>query len=90
MLVELNSYSSFLFPVSFHRTVPPERICRTCFDNENEEEEDDDHEDDDDDDSQLEHLHLEHNYINTRDLSPYAFSCVRSYSSVVLKPQKIK
>ncbi|KAJ6668415.1 hypothetical protein lerEdw1_015792 [Lerista edwardsae] len=73
------------------RAVPPERICRTTFDNENEEEEDDDHEDDEDsDDSQLEHLHLEHNYINTRDLSPYAFSCVRSYSSVVLKPQKIK
>lgn len=73
------------------RTVPPERICRTRLDNEDEEEEDDDHDDDEDyGDSQLEHLHLEHNYINTRDLSPYAFSCVRSYSSVVLKPQKIK
>ncbi|XP_066473436.1 extracellular matrix protein 2 [Tiliqua scincoides] len=73
------------------RAVPPERICRTRLDNEDEEEEEDDHEDDEDDgDSQLEHLHLEHNYINTRDLSPYAFSCVRSYSSVVLKPQKIK
>ncbi|XP_053157049.1 extracellular matrix protein 2 [Hemicordylus capensis] len=71
------------------RTVPPERICRTRLDDEDEDEEDD-HEEDDYEDSQLEHLHLEHNYISTRDLSPYAFSCVRSYSSVILKPQKIK
>uniref|UniRef100_A0A8D0GAG9 Extracellular matrix protein 2 n=1 Tax=Sphenodon punctatus TaxID=8508 RepID=A0A8D0GAG9_SPHPU len=45
---------------------------------------------DEDEDSHLEHLHLENNYINTRQLSLYAFSCIRSYSSVVLKPQKIK
>ncbi|XP_061474042.1 extracellular matrix protein 2 isoform X2 [Rhineura floridana] len=73
------------------RTVPPERICRTRSDNEEEEEEEDDSEEDNDyEDSQLEHLHLEYNYISTKDLSPYAFSCVRTYSSVVLKPQKIK
>uniref|UniRef100_A0A8C4Y6K1 Extracellular matrix protein 2 n=1 Tax=Gopherus evgoodei TaxID=1825980 RepID=A0A8C4Y6K1_9SAUR len=46
--------------------------------------------DDNVEDSRLEHLHLENNFINTRELSPYAFSCIRSYSSVVLKPQKIK
>ncbi|XP_077679209.1 extracellular matrix protein 2 isoform X2 [Eretmochelys imbricata] len=56
------------------RTVPPERICRS----------------EEVEDSHLEHLHLENNFINTRELSPYAFSCIRSYSSVVLKPQKIK
>nr|XP_020662274.1 extracellular matrix protein 2 isoform X1 [Pogona vitticeps]XP_020662275.1 extracellular matrix protein 2 isoform X1 [Pogona vitticeps] len=74
------------------RTVPPERICRIRAANEEEEEEeDDDHEEYNDyEDSQLEHLHLEYNHINTRELSPYAFSCVRSYSSVILKPQKIK
>ncbi|XP_003217706.1 extracellular matrix protein 2 isoform X1 [Anolis carolinensis] len=72
------------------RAVPTERICRIRRDNEDDEEEDDSEEDHDYEDSQLEHLHLEYNYINTRDLSPYAFSCVRSYSSVILKPQKIK
>ncbi|XP_053325590.1 extracellular matrix protein 2 isoform X2 [Spea bombifrons] len=41
-------------------------------------------------DSSIEYLHLENNYINTREISPYAFSCIRSYSSVILKPQKIK
>ncbi|XP_056380010.1 extracellular matrix protein 2 isoform X3 [Hyla sarda] len=41
-------------------------------------------------DSNLEYLHLENNYINTREISPYAFSCIRSYSSVILKPQKVK
>ncbi|XP_038596078.1 extracellular matrix protein 2 [Tachyglossus aculeatus] len=56
------------------RSVPPERICNS----------------EDDGDSSLEHLHLENNYINTREISPYAFSCIRSYSSIVLKPQKIK
>ncbi|KFV88067.1 Extracellular matrix protein 2 [Struthio camelus australis] len=67
------------------RTVPPERICRThaSDDNDNSEEEEDG-------DSRLEHVHLENNYINTRQLSPHAFSCIRSYCSVVLKPQKIK
>ncbi|XP_066452515.1 extracellular matrix protein 2 [Eleutherodactylus coqui] len=44
----------------------------------------------DDGDSNLEYLHLENNYINTREISPYAFSCIRSYSSVILKPQKVK
>uniref|UniRef100_A0A8C2TJ50 Extracellular matrix protein 2 n=1 Tax=Coturnix japonica TaxID=93934 RepID=A0A8C2TJ50_COTJA len=40
--------------------------------------------------SRLEHVHLENNYINTRQLSPHSFSCIRSYCSVVLKPQKTK
>lgn len=35
-------------------------------------------------------LRLENNYIDLRKTSPTAFSCVRSYSSVVLKPQKAK
>ncbi|KAF7249714.1 Extracellular matrix protein 2 [Varanus komodoensis] len=70
------------------RTVPLERICRIGLDKE--EEGDNTSEEEYDEDSPLEHLHLEYNYINTRELSPYAFSCVRSYSSVVLKPQKIK
>uniref|UniRef100_A0A8B9QRT8 Extracellular matrix protein 2 n=1 Tax=Apteryx owenii TaxID=8824 RepID=A0A8B9QRT8_APTOW len=48
------------------------------------------HAKEEDRDSRLEHLHLENNYINTRQLSPHAFSCIRSYCSVVLKPQKIK
>ncbi|XP_070591887.1 extracellular matrix protein 2 [Erythrolamprus reginae] len=69
------------------RTVPSERICRSRLNNE---ENDDSDEEEDYEDSQLEHLHLEHNFINTRNLSPYAFSCVRSYSSVILKPQNIK
>ncbi|NXE54001.1 ECM2 protein, partial [Casuarius casuarius] len=69
------------------RTVHPERICRTHAshddDNDNSEEEEGR-------DSRLEHLHLENNYIKTRQLSPHAFSCIRSYCSVVLKPQKVK
>ncbi|XP_063796777.1 extracellular matrix protein 2 isoform X2 [Pseudophryne corroboree] len=44
----------------------------------------------DEGDSKIEYLHLENNYINTREISPYAFSCIRSYSSVILKPQKVK
>ncbi|XP_027673754.1 extracellular matrix protein 2 isoform X3 [Chelonia mydas] len=70
-------------------TVPPERICRSVVNDDNV---DADSNDDDEEveDSRLEHLHLENNFINTRELSPYAFSCIRSYSSVVLKPQKIK
>uniref|UniRef100_A0A8D0C9S0 Extracellular matrix protein 2 n=1 Tax=Salvator merianae TaxID=96440 RepID=A0A8D0C9S0_SALMN len=72
------------------RVVPSERICRIRTDNEDHEDDDDEEEDYDYEDSQLEHLHLEHNYINTRQLSPYAFSCVRSYSSVILKPQNVK
>ncbi|KAM8931160.1 extracellular matrix protein 2 [Pelodytes ibericus] len=44
----------------------------------------------DDEDSSIEYLHLENNYINTREISPYAFTCIRSYSSVILKPQKVK
>ncbi|XP_063282547.1 extracellular matrix protein 2 isoform X2 [Pelobates fuscus] len=43
-----------------------------------------------DEDSSIEFLHLENNFINTREISPYAFSCIRSYSSVILKPQKVK
>ncbi|XP_036893045.1 extracellular matrix protein 2 [Sturnira hondurensis] len=42
------------------------------------------------DDSTLEYLHLENNYIKTGEISPYAFSCIRSYSSIILKPQNIK
>ncbi|POI32550.1 hypothetical protein CIB84_003699 [Bambusicola thoracicus] len=69
------------------RTVPPERICRTHL------HDDDVHydsEEDEGEDSRLEHVHLENNYINTRQLSPHSFSCIRSYCSVVLKPQKTK
>ncbi|XP_010143620.1 PREDICTED: extracellular matrix protein 2 [Buceros rhinoceros silvestris] len=69
------------------RTVHPERICRTHN------RDDDDHdnsEEEEREESRLEHVHLENNYINTRQLSPHAFSCIRSYCSVVLKPQKIK
>ncbi|KAJ8400894.1 hypothetical protein AAFF_G00392480 [Aldrovandia affinis] len=39
-------------------------------------------------DSNLMTLRLENNFIDTRKISPTAFSCIRSYSSVVLKPQK--
>ncbi|XP_015203654.1 extracellular matrix protein 2 isoform X1 [Lepisosteus oculatus] len=35
-------------------------------------------------------LRMDNNLIDTRNISPTAFSCIRSYSSVVLKPQKIK
>ncbi|XP_052583254.1 extracellular matrix protein 2 [Peromyscus californicus insignis] len=43
-----------------------------------------------DEDSALEHLHLENNYIRPREISSYAFSCIRLYSSIVLKPQNFK
>ncbi|KAM9654779.1 extracellular matrix protein 2 isoform 1-T3 [Morphnus guianensis] len=68
------------------RTVPPERICKTHIND------DDVHEnsEEENEESRLEHVHLENNYINTRQLSPHAFSCIRSYCSVVLKPQIIK
>ncbi|XP_066224466.1 extracellular matrix protein 2 isoform X1 [Saccopteryx leptura] len=56
------------------RNVLAEQICST----------------DEEDESALEHLHLEHNYIKTREISSYAFSCIRSYSSIVLKPQNTK
>ncbi|XP_004684565.1 PREDICTED: extracellular matrix protein 2 isoform X2 [Condylura cristata] len=56
------------------RNILPEQICNT----------------EEDDDSTLEHLHLENNYIKTREISSYAFSCIRSYSSIVLKPQNVK
>ncbi|XP_003468302.1 extracellular matrix protein 2 isoform X2 [Cavia porcellus] len=56
------------------RNILPEQICNA----------------EEDDDSTLEHLHLENNYIKTREISPYAFSCIQSYSSIVLKPQNIK
>ncbi|XP_047438984.1 extracellular matrix protein 2 [Mugil cephalus] len=39
-------------------------------------------------DSTLVALRLENNYIDPKKVSPTAFSCVRSSSSVVLKPQK--
>ncbi|XP_028853200.1 extracellular matrix protein 2 isoform X2 [Denticeps clupeoides] len=41
-------------------------------------------------DSHLVALRLENNVIDPRKIPPMAFSCVRSYSSVVLKPQKNK
>ncbi|XP_065100575.1 extracellular matrix protein 2 [Paramisgurnus dabryanus] len=41
-------------------------------------------------DSHLVALRLENNFLDQRKIPPTAFSCVRSYSSVVLKPQKIK
>ncbi|XP_078139981.1 extracellular matrix protein 2 isoform X1 [Centroberyx gerrardi] len=41
-------------------------------------------------DSTLVALRLENNYIDPQKVSPAAFSCVRSSSSVVLKPQKTK
>ncbi|NXR35128.1 ECM2 protein, partial [Zosterops hypoxanthus] len=68
------------------RTVPPERICRTQTNHEDEQ----DHSEEENEDSHLEHIHLENNYINTRQLSPHSFSCIRSYCSIVLKPQKTK
>ncbi|XP_068275999.1 extracellular matrix protein 2 isoform X2 [Nyctibius grandis] len=68
-------------------TVPPERICRTHTSDDDVHENSDEEENEE---SRLEHVHLENNYINTRQLSPHAFSCIRSYCSVVLKPQKIK
>uniref|UniRef100_A0A8C3VFX7 Extracellular matrix protein 2 n=1 Tax=Catharus ustulatus TaxID=91951 RepID=A0A8C3VFX7_CATUS len=48
------------------------------------------HSEEENEDSHLEHVHLENNYINTRQLSPHSFPCIRSYCSVVLKPQKTK
>uniref|UniRef100_A0A8C1TIA7 Extracellular matrix protein 2 n=1 Tax=Cyprinus carpio TaxID=7962 RepID=A0A8C1TIA7_CYPCA len=42
------------------------------------------------DDSHLVALRLENNFLDPRKIPPTAFSCVRSYSSVVLKPQRIK
>nr|XP_056707053.1 extracellular matrix protein 2 [Euleptes europaea] len=93
-IAEMRSLSFLRLNNNKIRSVPPERICKTRHNHEDHEEEDDDddksEEEHDYEDSQLEHLHLEYNYINTRDLSPYAFSCVRSYSSVILKPQTIK
>lgn len=41
-------------------------------------------------DATLVALRLENNYINPLKVSPTAFSCVRSSSSVILKPQKTK
>ncbi|NWX86349.1 ECM2 protein, partial [Nothoprocta pentlandii] len=72
------------------RTVPPERICRTHAMDDDDDDDDDNSEEEEVRDSRLEHLHLENNYIKTRQLSPHAFSCIRSYCSVVLKPQKSK
>ncbi|NXW63516.1 ECM2 protein, partial [Eurystomus gularis] len=69
------------------RTVHPERICNTHT---SDDDVHDNSEEEENEKSRLEHVHLENNYINTRQLSPHAFSCIRSYCSVVLKPQKIK
>ncbi|XP_036957840.1 extracellular matrix protein 2 isoform X3 [Acanthopagrus latus] len=41
-------------------------------------------------DANLVALRLENNYIDPQKISPTAFSCVRSSSSVILKPQKTK
>lgn len=64
----------WLSSLLFLRHILPEQICNAK----------------EDDDSTLEHLHLENNYIKTREISSYTFSCIRSYSSIVLKPQNIK
>ncbi|XP_054071819.1 extracellular matrix protein 2 [Rissa tridactyla] len=69
------------------RTVPPERICRAHI---NDDDVHENSEEEENEESHLEHVHLENNYINTRQLSPHAFSCIRSYCSVILKPQKSK
>ncbi|KAM6413841.1 extracellular matrix protein 2 [Rhynochetos jubatus] len=69
------------------RTVPPERICRIHT---NDDDVHENSEEEENEESRLEHVHLENNYINTRQLSPHSFSCIRSYCSVVLKPQKTK
>lgn len=41
-------------------------------------------------DANLVALRLENNYIDPQKIAPTAFSCVRSSSSVILKPQKTK
>lgn len=41
-------------------------------------------------DATLVALRLENNYIDPKKVAPTAFSCVRSSSSVILKPQKTK
>ncbi|XP_043933350.1 extracellular matrix protein 2 [Protopterus annectens] len=46
--------------------------------------------DEDEEDLSIVSLHLENNYIDTRRISPTAFSCIPSYSGVVMKPQKLK
>ncbi|XP_071611609.1 extracellular matrix protein 2 isoform X2 [Heliangelus exortis] len=69
------------------RTVPPERICRTHTNGDDVHEKS---EEEENEESLLEHVHLENNYINTRQLSPHVFPCIRSYCSIVLKPQMIK
>ncbi|XP_042365636.1 extracellular matrix protein 2 isoform X2 [Plectropomus leopardus] len=56
------------------RSVPDEGICDPNYSG----------------DSTLVSLRLENNYIDPQKVSPTAFSCVRSSSSVVLKPQKTK
>ncbi|XP_064858183.1 extracellular matrix protein 2 [Oncorhynchus nerka] len=43
-----------------------------------------------DEDANILTLRLENNYIDPRKISSSAFSCVRSYSSIVLKPQWTK
>ncbi|XP_068940536.1 extracellular matrix protein 2 isoform X2 [Petaurus breviceps papuanus] len=40
-------------------------------------------------DSPLQHLHLEHNYIRPRAISPYVFPCIRSHANIILGPQKV-
>ncbi|XP_045154581.1 extracellular matrix protein 2 [Echinops telfairi] len=56
------------------RNILPEQICKA----------------EEDGDSTLEHLHFENNYIKIREISPSVFSCIRSFSSIILKPQNIK
>lgn len=58
----------------FSRNIPDESIC------------DPDH----DGDPNLVVLRLENNYIDSKKISPSAFSCVHAPSSVILKPQKAK
>lgn len=74
--MKMEYYFNPLWPAClfFLRNILPEQICNA----------------EEDDDSNLQHLHLENNYIKTREIPSYAFSCIRSYSSIVLKPQNIK
>ncbi|XP_053509117.1 extracellular matrix protein 2 [Ictalurus furcatus] len=43
-----------------------------------------------DEDSHIVALRLENNLLDPRKIPPTAFSCVRSYSSVILRPQRMK
>lgn len=67
-------FFALFIKMCFSRTVPDESIC------------DPDH----NGDPNLVVLRLENNYIDSKKISPTAFSCVHASSSVILKPQKTK